>query len=342
MNSKMLVKGFQKPKKLQYEKDGCTSNYGKFLIYPLERGFGHTLANTFRRLLLSSIPGYAISAMKVTTYDENGNPRTLSSAFESIPEVKEETSEIINNLKNVKLRLTDDLESKTIRVEKQGFCEVKASDLAIDETIEVLNPDYHLFTLSDKGNVAVELQIDLSRGYVDADRQEEYIESLDTIPIDAMFSPIERVKYDVVNTRVGSRNDFDKIIFELWTDGTIKPEDALAGAAKILKEHLQIFINFEEEADESEMELSREDDSRKQLFETPIDELELSVRASNCLRTVNIRTIGDLVSKSEEHISKIRAFGKKSLLEIKEKLAKQKLTFGMEEEVSKVLNKKKS
>ncbi|MBP5707134.1 MAG: DNA-directed RNA polymerase subunit alpha, partial [Spirochaetales bacterium] len=212
----------------------------------------------------------------------------------------------------------------------------------IDETIEVLNPDYHLFTLSDKGNVVVELQIDLSRGYVDADRQEEYIESLDTIPIDAMFSPIEKVKYDVVNTRVGSRNDFDKIIFELWTDGTIKPEDALAGAAKILKEHLQIFINFEEEADESEMELSREDDSRKQLFETPIDELELSVRASNCLRTVNIRTIGDLVSKSEEHISKIRAFGKKSLLEIKEKLAKQKLTFGMEEEVSKVLNKKKS
>ncbi len=341
MNSKMLVKGFQKPKKIIYEKDSCSSTYGRFIIYPLERGFGHTLANTFRRLLLSSIPGYAISAMKVTTRDENGNPRSLSSSFESIPEVTEETSMIINNLKNVKLRLTDDLESKTIKVERKGYCEVKAGDLAIDDTIEVLNPDYPLFTLSDKGDVTLELQIDLSRGYVDAERQEEYIETIDTIPIDAMFSPIEKVKYEVVNTRVGQRNDYEKIIFELWTDGTTKPEDALAGAAKILKEHLQVFINFEEEEDSVDMAIDREDDSKKSLFETPVDELELSVRASNCLRTVNIRTIGDLVSKTEDYISGIKHFGKKSLLEIKEKLNKQKLSFGMEDEVSKIINKKK-
>ena len=341
MNSRMLVKGFKKPKSIVYEKEEHTPNYGKFLIYPFERGFGHTIANAFRRILLSSIPGYAISAMVVNTYDSDGKVKTLSSCFEPIPEVLEETSEIINNLKNVKVRLIDDLESKTIRIEKKGYTELKAGDLAIDDTIEIINKDNQILTISEKGTIEIELQIDLSRGYVDAERNEEYIEIVETIPIDAMFSPIEKVKYEVTNTRVGQRNDYDKLIFELWTDGTIKPEDALAGAAKILKDHLQVFINFEEEDEEEEAELNKEDDDLKALLETPVDELELSVRASNCLRTVNIRTIADLVSKSEEHISKIRHFGKKSLLEIKEKLAKQKLSFGMEDVVLKVFNKKK-
>lgn len=341
MNSRALVKGFKKPKGISYEKEDQTPNYGRFVIYPFERGFGHTIGNTFRRILLSSIPGYAISALVIKTKTEKGEFKALSSVFEPIPEVLEETHEVISNLKNVKLKLIEELESKTIKIEKKGNYSLKASDLQVDDTIEVFNKDLHLLTLSEKGEIEIELQIDLGRGYIDAERQEEYVENIETIPIDAMFSPIEKVKYEVTNTRVGQRNDYDKLTFEVWTNGTIKPEDAMAGAAKILKDHLQIFINFEEEDEVEEMEQNKEDDDLKALLETPVDELELSVRASNCLRTVNIRTIGDLVSKSEEHISKIRHFGKKSLLEIKEKLAKHKLSFGMEDIVVKVFNKKK-
>ncbi len=341
MNSRALVKGFKKPKGISYEKEDQTPNYGRFVIYPFERGFGHTIGNTFRRILLSSIPGYAISALVIKTKTEKGEFKALSSVFEPIPEVLEETHEVISNLKNVKLKLIEELESKTIKIEKKGNYSLMASDLQVDDTIEVFNKDLHLLTLSEKGEIEIELQIDLGRGYIDAERQEEYVENIETIPIDAMFSPIEKVKYEVTNTRVGQRNDYDKLTFEVWTNGTIKPEDAMAGAAKILKDHLQIFINFEEEDEVEEMEQNKEDDDLKALLETPVDELELSVRASNCLRTVNIRTIGDLVSKSEEHISKIRHFGKKSLLEIKEKLAKHKLSFGMEDIVVKVFNKKK-
>jgi len=341
VNSRALVKGFKKPKGISYEKEEETPNYGRFIIYPFERGFGHTIGNTFRRVLLSSIPGYAISAIVIKTKSEGGEFKALSSVFEPIPEVLEETHEVISNLKNVKLRLIDELESKTIKIEKKGNYSLKAADLEVDDTIEVFNKDLHLLTLSENGDIEIELQIDLGRGYIDAERQEEYVENIETIPIDAMFSPIEKVKYEVTNTRVGQRNDYDKLTFEVWTNGSIKPEDAMAGAAKILKDHLQIFINFEEEDEVEEMEQNKEDDELKALLETPVDELELSVRASNCLRTVNIRTIGDLVSKSEEYISKIRHFGKKSLLEIKEKLAKHKLSFGMEDIVAKVFNKKK-
>lgn len=341
MNQKILLKGFKKPKSISYEKEEQKSNYGKFIIYPFERGFGYTLGNTLRRVLLSSLPGYAISAMRIETYNSNGDVKVLSSEFEPIPEVKEETLEIINNLKSIKLRLLEEIESKTIRIEKKGFCEIKAEDLAIDDTIEILNKDFHILTLSEKGHIVIELQIDLSRGYVDVERQNENIEDINAIPIDAMYSPIEKVKYEVTNARVGQRSDYDKLIFEIWTNGTIKPEDAMAGSAKILKEYLQLFINFQEEVEEEEKEFDDGVGEFKSLIDTPVDELELSVRASNCLRTFNIRTIGDLISQSEEDIFKIRHFGKKSLLEIKEKLAKHKLSFGMQDEVVKILNKKK-
>jgi len=341
VNQKVLLKGFKKPKNIFYEKEDQTPNYGKFIVYPFERGFGYTIGNTFRRILLSSIPGYAISAIRVETYNEKGDSKILSSEFEPIPEVKEETLEVINNLKAVKIALAEDIESKTIRIERKGDCVITAADLAIDDTVDVINKDLHILTLSNKGNIVFELQVDLGRGYVDAERQEEYIETVDTIPIDSMYSPIEKVKYEVTNTRVGQRSDYDKLIFELWTNGTIKPEDAMAGAAKIIKEYFQVFINFQEENEEEEKELDDGVGEFKSLIETPVDELELSVRASNCLRTVNIRTIGDLISRTEEDISKIRHFGKKSLLEIKEKLAKHKLSFGMVDEVSRVVNKRK-
>ncbi len=341
MNQKMLLKGFKKPKSISYDKEEQKPNYGKFVIYPFERGFGHTIGNTLRRVLLSSLPGYAISAMRIETYSDDGGVKVLASEFEPIPEVKEETLEIVNNLKSVKLRLLEDIESKTIRIEKKGFCELKAEDLATDDTIEIINKDLHILTLSDKGHIVVEFQIDLSRGYVDVERQNENIEDINAIPIDAMFSPIEKVQYGVTNARVGQRSDYDKLTFEVWTNGTIRPEDAMAGGAKILKEYFQLFINFQEEVEEEEKEFDDGVGEFKSLIDTPVDELELSVRASNCLRTFNIRTIGDLVSHSEEDISKIRHFGKKSLLEIKEKLAKHKLSFGMQDEVGKILNKKK-
>jgi DNA-directed RNA polymerase subunit alpha len=341
VNQKQLLKGFKKPKNIIYKKKEVSKNYGKFIIYPFERGFGHTIGNTFRRVLLSSIPGYAISAIRINVFDENNNVKPVSSGFELIPEVYEETFEVIKNLKDVKLRLLNEIESKTIHLERKGTNTITASDLAIDDTIEVINGDLKLLTLTEKANIELELQIDLGRGYVDAERQEEYIETVNTIPIDANYSPIEKVKYEVENTRVGQRTDYDKLIFEVWTDGTLSPEDAIAGSAKILKDHFQIFINFEEEEEEEEVEENKEDEELKVLLETPVDELELSVRASNCLRSSNIRLIGELVSKTEEEISKIRHFGKKSLIEIKEKLIKHKLSFGMKDIVDKILNKEK-
>lgn len=339
MNQRILLKGFRKPKNITYEKDEQTPFYGKFIIYPFERGFGYTIGNTFRRVLLSSMPGYAISAMRIQTYDSKNNVKVLTSAFEAIDEVVEETLEVIKNLKNIKIKLSDDIESKTIRLERKGECCITAGDLVVDDTIEVFNKDLKIMTLSDKANLEIELQIDLGRGFVESERQVEYIETVNTIPIDANYSPIEKVKYAVENTRVGQRSDFDKLILELWTNGTIKPEDAIAGSAKLLKDHFQIFINFEEEEEEEEIEENKEDEELKSLLETPVDELELSVRASNCLRSSNIRIIADLVSKTEDEISKIRHFGKKSLIEIKEKLVKQKLSFGMKDIVDKIFNK---
>jgi len=340
VNKTILLKGFKKPKNIIYEKEEQTPNYGRFVVYPFEKGFGYTFGNVLRRVLLSSIPGYAISAIRVQSRDSNGNIKVLSSCFENIPEVYEDTLDIINNLKQVKVKLLDEIEQKTISISKKGPGEIKASDLQIDDTIEIINKDLTIMTLSDKADIDIDIQVDWGRGYVEAERQEPYVETIETIPIDAMYSPIEKVKHEVTNTRVGQRTDYDKLILEVWTNGTISVEDAIGAAAKILKDQLQALINFEEGSDSEEVDSRDEDEDLKTLLETPIDELELSVRASNCLRTVNIKTIGDLVSKSEEKIAKIRHFGKKSLLEIKEKLTKYKLTFGMEEIVNRILKKK--
>jgi len=340
VNQRILLKSFKKLKNIVYEIEEQNNIYGRFVVYPLEKGFGHTLGNTFRRVLLSSLPGYAICAMRVETYDSDGNSKVLSSEFEPIPEVVEETLEVINNLKSVKVSLLDDIESKTIRLEKKGPGTITAADIGFDNTIEVHNGDLTIMTLTDKANISMDIQIDSGKGYINAERQNEYIETLDTIPIDAIYTPIENVCFVVKNARVGQRNDYDKLILEVWTNGSIRPEDAIAGASKMLKEHFQLFINFNEENEEEERDFDDGQTEYKNLFETPVDELELSVRAGNCLRTVNIRTIGDLISRTEDDISKIRHFGKKSLSEIKEKLAKHKLTFGMSDEVVKVLKKK--
>jgi len=331
MVRKNLLRGFKKPKGITFEHSEVEANYGRFVAYPFERGYGVTIGNTLRRILLSSIQGYAISAVKITTYKDDGSPHIIASEYEPIPEVVEDTPDFINNLKQVQVRLTGDLEEKTIVVESKGGGKLSARDLSVDNDVEIVNGNFHIATLMEKANIEFEIQINLGRGYVPAERNEKYIEVIGTIPIDAIFSPIQKVKYSVENTRVGQRTDYDKLILEIWTDGTITPDDALAEAAKIAKDHFTIFINFDEAEAGGDDEVDEDEERIRALLDTPVEELELSVRSSNCLRNANIRTIGDLTKKTEEEITKTRNFGKKSLQEIRDKLQARGLDLGMKD-----------
>jgi DNA-directed RNA polymerase subunit alpha len=331
MVRKNLLKGFKKPKGITFEHSEVAANYGRFVAYPFERGFGVTIGNTLRRILLSSIQGYAVSAVKITTYKDDGSPHIIASEYEPIPEVVEDTPDFINNLKQVQLRLAGDLEEKTILVEAKGGRTLTAKDMAVDNDVEIINGAFPIATLMDKANIEIEIQINLGRGYVPAERNEKYIEVIGTIPIDAIFSPIQKVKYSVENTRVGQRTDYDKLILEIWTDGTITPDDALAEAAKIAKDHFTIFINFDEADAAGDDEIDEDEERIRALLDTPVEELELSVRSSNCLRNANIRTIGDLTKKTEDEITKTRNFGKKSLQEIRDKLQARGLDLGMKD-----------
>jgi DNA-directed RNA polymerase subunit alpha len=331
MVRKTLLRGFKKPKGITFEHSAIEVNYGRFVAYPFERGYGVTIGNTLRRILLSSIQGYAITAVKIATIKNDGTQHTIASEYEPIPEVVEDTPDFINNLKQVQLRLAGDLEEKTVLVEAKGARTLFARDLAVDSDVEVINGDFPIATLMEKANLEFEVQINLGRGYVPAERNEKYIEVIGTIPMDAIFSPIQKVKYSVENTRVGQRTDYDKLILEIWTDGTITPDDALAEAAKIAKDHFTIFINFDEAEAGIGDEIDEEEERIRALLDTPVEELELSVRSSNCLRNANIRTIGDLTKKTEDEITKTRNFGKKSLQEIRDKLQARGLDLGMKD-----------
>jgi DNA-directed RNA polymerase subunit alpha len=278
---------------------------------------------------LSSIQGYAVSAIRITSYDSEGTAHVLSSEYESIPGVVEDAPDIINNLKQLQVALEGDMEQKSIIVELKGEGAKTAEVIEVDDTVRVLNKDLHLLTLMEDANLEMEVQIDLGRGYVPAEVNERYVETIGTIPMDAIFSPIRRVMYNVENTRVGQRTDFDKLTFEVWTDGTIRPEDAVAEAAKIAKDHFTIFINFDEDQVTGDDDGDEDEERVRKLLDTPVEELELSVRSSNCLKNANIRTIGDLTTRTEDDIAKTRNFGKKSLQEIKEKLAEWGLALGM-------------
>lgn len=328
MARKNLLKGFVLPTSITVEHLDTNTHYGKFAAYPFERGYGVTIGNTLRRILLSSIQGYAISAVRITWYDDQGAAHVLSSEYEQIPGVVEDTLELFANLKLLRVQLPDEMEQKTVMVEFKGPKEVTGADFEVDQ-LEVMNKDFKVMTLMEDAHFEMEMQVDLGRGYVPAEVQKNYIEVVGTIPLDALYSPVQRVRFDVENTRVGHRSDYDKLILEVWTDGSISPEDALGEAAKLAKEHFTVFINFDEDAISHVRQLDHEEEQIRRLLETPIEELELSVRSSNCLKNANIRTIGDLVSKSEEELSKTRNFGKKSLLEIKEKLKEWNLSLGM-------------
>ena len=328
MGRKRLMKGFKKPKGITFEHSTVEETYGKFVAYPFERGFGTTIGNTLRRVLLSSIQGYAVTAVKFTCYDSEGNPHIVSSEFESIPGVVEDTPEIIASLKKLKLMMPEEVEEKTILIECKGPGTVTGADFEKD-TVEVINKDLVIFTMMEDANIDLDVQIDLNRGYVPSELNEKYIEEIGTIPVDAVFSPVKRVLYSIENCRVGQRNDYDKLILEIYTDGTILPQNALAEAAKIAKDHFTIFINFDESVINSSDEVDEEEERVQQILSTPVEELELSVRSSNCLKNADIRTIGDLTRKTEEEIAKTRNFGKKSLTEIKEKLKEWNLSLGM-------------
>ena len=329
MARKNLLKGFKRPKGITFEHGELKPNYGKFIAAPFEPGFGTTVGNTLRRVLLSSIQGYAITAVKITSYDKDGVPHVVSSEFENIPNIVEDTLEVINNLKQLRLKLPEEVEQDTLLYEWKGQCEIKSDDFSRPGQLEVLSQGQHVMTLMDDARIELEIQVDLGRGYVPSEVNEKYIEVIGTIPMDAIFSPVKKVKYSVEPTRVGQRSDYDKLILEVWTDGTIRPDDALAEAAKIAKDHLSVFINFDENNLGSEDEMDEGDERIRQILNTPVEELELSVRSSNCLKNANIRTIGELTKTTEDDIAKTRNFGKKSLQEIKEKLKEWNLSLGM-------------
>ena len=329
MARKNLLKGFKKPKGITFEHLDTNPNYGKFTAYPFEHGFGTTVGNTLRRVLLSSIQGYAISSVRITSYDADGVPHVISSEFEAIPNVAEDTLEIINSLKMIRVCLPEDVESDTIQYEFKGPGVVKSDDFAKDGQLEVMTKDQVIFTMMDGAQLDIEIQVDLGRGYVPAETNEHYIEVVGTIPMDAIFTPVPKVKYSIEPCRVGQRNDYDKLVLEIWTDGTISPVNALGEAAKIAKDHFAIFINFNDSEISGGDEGDEGDETIKKILDTPVEELELSVRSSNCLKNANIRTIGELTKKTEDDIAKTRNFGKKSLQEIKEKLQEWNLTLGM-------------
>jgi DNA-directed RNA polymerase subunit alpha len=308
-----------KPKGLVVDPETLSNTYGKFVAEPLERGFGITLGNTLRRVLLSSLQGAAITSVKVEGVEHE---------FMTIPEVAEDVTDIILNLKEVLLQIHTN-EVKTIRIEADGPKEIKAGDIIADGQVEVLNPGHHILTISEGGRVRMEMTARRGRSYVSADKNKVPGAPLGTIPIDALFSPIRKVNYQVTNARVGQQTDYDKLTLEVWTDGSVTPADAVAFAAKIIKEQLSIFINFDEtEEPVEEVKPVEEHKLNENLFRS-VDELELSVRSANCLQNANIKTIGDLVQKTEAEMLKTKNFGRKSLKEIKEILAEMGLSLGM-------------
>ncbi len=329
MARKNLLEGFKRPKGIQFEHVETNPNYGKFTAYPFEPGFGTTVGNTLRRVLLSSIQGYAISSIRITHRDKDDVPHVISSEFEKIPNISEDTLEVINSLKQIRLRLPRDVEQETIQYTFKGPGTVKSEDFAKEGQLEVFTKDLVVFTMMEDANLDVEIQVKLGRGYVPAELNLPHIDVVGTIAMDCIFTPVPKVKYSIEPCRVGQRNDYDKLVLEVFTDGSIKPEDALGEAAMIAKEYFAVFVNFNESEYSSSDELDEGDERIKALLNTPVEELELSVRSSNCLKNANIHTIGELTRKTEDDITKTRNFGKKSLEEIKSKLEEHGLKLGM-------------
>lgn len=302
------------------------NRYGKFVCEPLERGYGITLGNSLRRILLSSLPGAAVTSVKIDG---------VLHEFSTIPGVREDVTDIILNLKELYLKLYGD-EPRVVRVEAEGGGEVKAGDIITDPDVEILNPDLHIATLADGASLRMEITVERGRGYVPADKNKKADHVIGVIPVDSIFSPILRVNYNVTDTRVGNVTDYDKLTLEVWTDGSIRPEEAVSKAASVMVAHLKLFQNIagtvhEDEGGDGPFTESAEDAGTKTM-EMTIEDLELSVRSYNCLKRAGINTVAELVQKTEEDMMKVRNLGRKSLDEVKKKLAELGLSLAESED----------
>ncbi|OQW52172.1 MAG: DNA-directed RNA polymerase subunit alpha [Proteobacteria bacterium SG_bin7] len=307
-----------KPKGYEVDRDSLRETYGKFTIRPLERGYGTTLGNSLRRILLSSMMGSAVSALKI---------EGVLHEFTTIPDIHEDVTDIILNLKQVRFKQYDS-QVKILRINKQGPGAVTAADIQLSDNIELLNPEQHICTVGSNGKFVAELLINYGRGFVASDEQRKDL-PVGFVAVDSLYSPIRRVNYNISNARVGQRTDYDSLTLEVWTDGSLKPEEAVSLGSKILKEQLQVFLNFDEAMEPKEEEISKKSPVLNDNLFRSVDDLELSVRAANCLKNANIRFIGELVSKSEAEMLKTKNFGRKSLNEIKDILSEMGLGLGM-------------
>ena len=312
---------FERPniKCLEIDND---SNYAKFVCEPLERGYGITIGNSLRRILLSSLPGSAITSVKIDG---------VLHEFSTIPNVVEDVPEIVINLKNVRLKL-DQNEEKTLRIDVKGPADVKAGDIITDGTVEILNPDLHIATVSEGGTLKMELTADMGRGYNNAEKNKKPDQPIGVLPIDSIYTPVKKVNYSVENTRVGQRVDYDKLTIEVWTDGSLKPYEALSLAAKVMTGHLELFIDLSETAKNTQIMIEKEENKKERVLEMSIEDLELSVRSFNCLKRAGISTVEDLTNKSESDMMKVRNLGKKSLDEVTNKLHALGLDFRKDED----------
>jgi len=314
------AQGIVKPKRLEFEKGVKNENYGKFSVGPFERGYGVTTGNSLRRMLLSSIEGAAIVAVQI---------EGVFHEFSSIPGVLEDVTEIILNLKQVNLTLAEDVDEKRIYLKKDRQGKLSANDIVADSQVTILNPDHLIATLDKNSSLNIEMIVRKGRGYVPAEKQELEGESVQMIAVDSVFSPIEKVSYNIESTRVGQSTDYDLLVMEIWTNGGITPEDAVAHSAKIAKDHMQVFINFDEEPEPEKPVANQEKQKMWINLAKSVEELELSVRSYNCLKNANIETIAELVQKTDSEMLRTRNFGRKSLNEIKEILDGMELHLGV-------------
>lgn len=294
--------------------------YGRFSVEPLERGYGTTLGNSLRRILLSSLPGAAVTSIQIDG---------VLHEFSTIPGVVEDTTELILNLKKLAIKIHSD-EEKMLEIDKEGPGIVYARDIRTDSDVEILNPDLHIATLADGAHLRIRMMANRGRGYVSADQNKRESQSIGVIPIDSIYTPIERVNYQVENTRVGQVTNYDKLTLEVWSDGSLMPEEAVSLGAKILNEHLSLFIGLTDEARDAEIMIEKEDDKKEKVMEMTIEELDLSVRSYNCLKRAGINSVQELAQKSEEDMMKVRNLGRKSLEEVQEKL--EELGLGLRNE----------
>lgn len=317
----IALRSFEIPKRLECDEESLTQNYGKFIAEPFERGYGVTIGNSLRRVLLSSLEGAAVTSIKIDG---------VTHEFTTVPGILEDVTEIVLNVKNIVLRSHTRV-PKTIRIETSQKGAITAKDIIADETVEIVNPDLHIATLTKNTPFRMEMEVQKGRGFVPAERNKKDSQPLGVIPVDSIFTPVKKVNFHVEDTRVGQMTDYDKLIMEVWTNGSISPKDAMLYASNIFQRHLDVFVNFGKlpEEDQAPEPISGDDDAFYKKLAQPVTELELSVRSANCLREAHIKTIGELVKKTEMEMLKYRNFGKKSLTEIGNIMKEMGLSFGM-------------